>query len=233
MNHLKDYLKEALTPLYEEAWGNCAFVSREIGLYILQWGRNFQKNKHEGILFVGKAPNLRTSKNPYKNKGLEALKSFGEEDLRWLKNRDTKKSAYLRVVCKICKELYKEDEWYSRVAATNLYKIAPLKADFPNTTLLKAQKTIAKEIFLKELNILSPKYVIMFSSELEKSGFLYDFQNNGNHTTAESSEKWGENNKYETKVYKIHDTIFITSPHPQGKNENTHINIIVKLLKNY
>jgi hypothetical protein len=46
-------------------------------------------------------------------------------------------------------------------------------------------------------------------------------------------EKVVWDNKHETKVYKIHDTIFITSPHPQGKKEGIHVKTIVDLLKKY
>jgi hypothetical protein len=233
MDNLKEKLKETITPLYTEMWNNCISVSNEIGGYVPQWGKNYPEGKHEGLLFIGKAPNLRLSNNPWKEKGLDVLNSIGKEDLSWLENNKCSKSAYMRVFSEICKELHKgkDDKWYSYVAISNLYKIANLNANFPTAKLLDAQKNFARKIFVKELEVLSPKFVVMFSSKMEKDGFLYDFQNDGNHTNSVCSENWGKN--YETKVYDIRDTIIITSPHPERKNEEEHVKVIVKLLKDY
>lgn len=214
-------------------WNNCIYVNSEIGGYIPQWGKNFPEEKHKGLMFVGKAPNLRLSKNHWKCKGLEVLNSIGLEDLSWLETEKCSNSAYMRVFSHISKELhkFKDDKWYSYVAISNLNKIANLNANFPSVKILDAQKSFAKKIFVKEIETLSPQFVVMFSSKMEKSGFLYDFQNDKNHTKSIHTEIWGKN--HIAKVYKIHNTIFITSLHPERKNEAEHVKTIVKLLKHF
>jgi len=233
MGNIKEKLKEAITPFYTEMWNNCVSVSREIGGYIPQWGKNYPENKLEGLMFVGKAPNLRLSKNQWKEKGLEVLNSIGRENLSWLDTEKCSRSAYMRVFSKICQDLHKDrsEKWYSYVAISNLYKIVNLNANFPTAKILDAQRNLARKIFVEELKVLSPKFVVMFSSGMEKEGFLYDFQNDGNHTHHIHTETWGKNHK--AKVFLIHNTIIITSLHPERKNEAEHVKIIVKLLKEF
>lgn len=232
MDKLASTLKEATENLYREMWKSTESLDGECGLIIPQWGEKFPDTEYGGILFVGKAPNLRTSGHKDKANGLKMLESFGKENLSWLKNDDTNHSAYLRIVKKISKKLFKNN-YYANIAISNLYKLGPLDKDYPSARLLNLQKNNALKIFLKELEILKPRFVVMFSSELEKSGFLKRFQNDGKSTGRIDDEVWGSQRKYTTKVYKIHETFFIASRHPQGKNEENHIDVIISFIKKY
>jgi len=231
MNDLTKKLREGLMPLYKELLGvaqltDCAFC--------VQWGKKFPAGQNDGILFVGKAVNGWITEE----KDMDVLFGNGNESIfdradqmQWVEDLEgdentynTRKSAFWRVIKKISQKFH-PDNWSSHIAWSNLCKIAPFKGGNPNDTLYYKQLSFCQEIFEKEIEILSPKYVILLTSGWEKD-FLY-FLNGKQPTESIHEETWG--NGYETKVYRIKDTIFITSPHPQGKEEQTHVEVITHL----
>ena len=233
MNNLTEYLKEALKPLYKELL-NIVQPTDSDSAFCVQWGKNYPAEKNEGILFIGKAVNGWNKANDIDTLfGDGNERTFNEADqMQWVEdlegNQDgynTRRSAFWRLIKNISQTLY-PNNWSSHIAWSNLCKISPLEGGNPNDSLYYKQLASCQKILEKEIEILSPKYVVMLTSGWEKD-FLYFL--NGNKTTKSvHKEIWG--NGYETNVYRIKDTVFITSPHPQGKDGQAHMEAITLLL---
>ena len=230
MKDLTKRLKEALMPLYKELLDvaqptDCAFC--------VQWGKNFPVTQNEGILFVGKAVNgwkeiddIDTLFGDGKGRIFDISDQMQwVEDMEGSEKYNTKRSAFWRLIKKISQTFY-PNNWSSHIAWSNLCKIAPIKGGNPNESSYQAQLAFCQKILEKEIEILSPKYVVMLTSGWKKD-FLWFL--NGGKTKSIRKETWG--NGHETKVYKIKDVTFITSAHPQGKNEQTHVEKIIEFLK--
>ncbi len=231
---MKNKLKDDLKSLYGDMLKNNTFEN--VCTFCLQWGDNFPKDKNTGILFVGKAVNGWITDET----DIEVL--FGDSDqrifargdqMKWVHDLEggekynTKKSAFWRVIKKISQIQYPQD-WYSHIAWSNLCKLAPFEGGNPNNALYYEQLEYCQKIIQKEIEVLSPKVVVLFTSGWEKDFLLY--LNDNNPTKSEIQIDW---NGYVTKLYKIKNTTFIATPHPQGKDEMKHVEIITKLINEH
>jgi hypothetical protein len=231
-------IRDGLFPLYQELLSKNTF--KDVCTFCIQWGENFPFAKNEGILFVGKCV------NGWASKETDANILFGDpnkqdtifarpDQMKWVKDLEgdndvynTNKSAFWRVIKRVSQNLYPKDDWYSYVAWSNLYKLSPFEGGNPSEALCEEQLGACRKIFEKEIEIFSPKYVVMFTSGWEHK-FLYHLNDN-NHTKSELKEKWDD---YETKLFRIKDVIFIVSKHPERKPEDEHVEAITKLIKEY
>ena len=139
---------------------------------------------------------------------------------------NTRKSAFWRLIKEVAITYY-PDEWYSNIAWTNLYKIAPWNGGNPGSRLQNVQRTYCFELLRKEIELLSPKYVIMLTSDWEQPFLNYLNDSEGEEIVALSKKKWDE---YETYLIEIKEVRYIISRHPQGKNEWKHKNAIIELI---
>ena len=144
-------------------------------------------------------------------------------------NYNPKKSAFFRFAKAIsAKILEKSSIWTTEIAWTNLYKVSH-KSGNPDAKLKKAQLQICKEILKTEIEILKPKYIVFLTSHWEDEFIKYCFDESLN--TSITSVKWGENDKYFSKVFLNEKAIIIRTLHPQGKNEQLHLKAITNLLE--
>lgn len=230
-----DRLRKELKPLYEDLLNNVAELNYSKATFCLQWGENFPLEEHRGIMFVGRATNgwVTDCEDVDVLFGDSEDAIFNRNDqMKWIENLsgntegyNTRKSAFLRVIKKISEVFYPEN-WYSYVAWSNVCKIAPWKGGNPNDSLYYAQLEDCKKIFAKEIELLSPKAVVMFTGESWATDILR-YMNGEDGTKSVYKEKWAN---YECKVYQINGVTYIRSEHPQGKNEDDHVNCIVSLL---
>lgn len=220
-------LKEKLLPLYENLLKN--IDSEKIVPFCMQWGDKFPVEEKNGILFVGKATNgwVITSKEIEILFGNTDSRIFARGDqMKWVVNGNNpyyKKSAFWRVIKRVSELKNGKDEWYSKIAWSNLYKVSLEKGN-PTGKLINQQIEICKEILNTEIKILNPKYVIFLTS-----GWENRFFRNLNKLTKE--EIWGKN--YRTTGYSIDNRVYITTSHPQGKNEDKHIDAILKIMEHF
>ncbi|MDL2308370.1 uracil-DNA glycosylase family protein [Bacteroidales bacterium OttesenSCG-928-B11] len=240
MENLKEKLEQGLRPLYEELFNSLHInFDRETETsFVMQWGENFPANNNEGILFIGKAVNGWLKKE---DQTFEKLFARGDQ-MTWIDNLwkskegyATGRSAFWRVIKGIASKFTNgADSWHSSIAWSNLYKISPNNAKGggnPDKKRKERQLNLCREILKKEIEILSPKYVILLTSGWESEpGFLW-YMNDKQHTHHIEEKTWGKKEKI--RVYKIHDIVFIASVHPQGKNESKHIEAITDLMKKY
>jgi hypothetical protein len=226
---MKEKLKEKLLPLYENLLKNIEF--NDIRPFCMEWGNNFPIEKKSGILFVGKAT------NGWVTDSKEIDKLFGEScdgqifareiQMMWVadpKKPYYKTSAFWRVIKRIAEIKNGNEEWYSKIAWSNLYKISLEKGN-PSGKLIEQQIESCKEILNTEIEILNPKYVIFLTSGWENR-FIETIQ-----LPKEKEVIWGKN--YKTIGYSINNRVYITSVHPQMKNEDEHVAAILKIMEHF
>ena len=229
-------LRNELKPLYEKLLKNVAEFDYDKATFCLQWGENFPLEKHCGVMFAGRATNgwVTDCEDVDVLFGDSEDAIFNRHDqMKWVENLsgntkgyNTRKSAFWRVIKKITKELYPEP-WYSHVAWSNVCKVAPWKGGNPNDSLYYAQLSDCKKIFAKEIELLSPKVVVLFTGE-EWAIDLLRYMNGEVGTKSIYKQKWAN---YVCKVYQINGVIYIRTEHPQGKSEDAHAQCIVDIVK--
>jgi hypothetical protein len=234
---MENILKKTLQPLYEEMIKN-TLSHESLYTFCVQWGKKFPiDTEKQGVLFIGKATNGWVSDS----RDIELL--FGEskqsifarkDQIEWVANLEknkngynTSKSSFWRVIKAINGRITKGNNWHHDIAWSNLYKMSFKKGN-PNTDLKRQQFKYCKEILKSEINILSPKFVILFTSNWEKP-FL-KFLNNNTEPIILQSKSWNGNT---TKLYEIDGVYYVSSVHPQGKNESQHVQTILELISNY
>lgn len=228
-------LKNSIVPIYKKLFQQNKFDN--VCTFAVQWGEDFSREKNAGFLFVGKAVNgwLTNDQN------IENLfdennpdKIFNRNDqIQWVDNLsgnttgyNTRKSAFWRLITKIASQ-YHGKMWYSHIAWTNLYKVAPYEGGNPNIKMQRQQNTICFELLENEIRILSPEYVIMLTSGWERP-FFENKKKSSAITTIEEVQ-W---KKYKTTLMEVDNVKYIVSHHPQGKNELLHKKAIIKLIDN-
>lgn len=233
MTTIEEKLRNELKPLYQKLLTQVNFD--DVCTFCIQWGKNFSTEEGKGILFVGKAVNswVNDEKDINILFGDTSKRIFARNDqMDWINDLEgpndhynTKKSAFWRVIKRISTH-YFPTKWYSNVAWSNLCKIAPYsKGGNPNDKLYYQQLNLCQQILSKEIEILSPKVVVMLTSGWDKD-FL-NYLNNNKEPKSDLTIKWSG---YESKLYIINKVNYIVSHHPQGKNENHHVNAIIKLI---
>jgi len=231
---LSTKIKENIFPIYRNLFGENRFEN--ICAFCIQWGENFPEIKDKGLLFIGKSVNGWITNDQNVDKLFDKNnpeRIFERNDqMEWVNNLsgntkgyNTRKSAFWRLIINVTKSYYPE-KWYSHIAWTNLYKIAPWNGGNPNSKLQTQQRKYSFEILQKEIKILSPEYVIMLTSGWEWT-FL-DYLNKGRKLNVLAEKKWG---KYKTKLIEIDGTKYIVSYHPQGKKEWEHKEVITALIE--
>lgn len=232
---MRNKLEAQLKPIYKELLSNTR-TDEDIYTFCAQWGKKFTDIGNDRILFVGKATNGWVSKST----DVEVL--FGNDNERifdradqmdWVNNLggntngyNTNTSAFWRVIKRTSENVLDTDNAIPRIAWSNLYKISYHSGN-PDSKLKKMQKDYCKRILEKEIELMNPKYVVFLTSGWEKVFFKY--LNNGTIPIPNETIKWS--GKYFSKSYKIDNITYITSPHPQGKNEEEHVKALTVLLK--
>lgn len=232
---MRDKLEQGIKPIYKELLDKI-ISEKDIYTFCAQWGNKFNIENNVKILFVGKATNGWITKS----RDIEVLFGNGSnrifdrsDQMQWVNNLDgnsdgynTRTSAFWRVIKKTAENVLKTKDVIPRIAWSNLYKVSYHEGN-PDSKLKTQQKEYCKKILEKEIEILSPKFVVFLSSNWEK--IFLNHLNNGIELSHINSVKWSD--KYYSKSYRIGITTYITSQHPQGKNEIEHVKALTELIK--
>ena len=81
-----------------------------------------------------------------------------------------------------------------------------------------------------EIEFFSPKHVVLLTGEGWAMPFMKEIFGKDEPTIVGSAE-FGGVRDYEITVYEKDNVFYYVSEHPQGKNESTHIEALVKLIK--
>jgi hypothetical protein len=200
----KDILIKELNPLYEELK---EIAGENDSLFCVQIGDKFPDS--DGIIFYGRATNGW-------EENCELTKSISRENqLKWVEDYNTKRSAFSRIIKGISMFSYPE-KWYDYVAWSNVCKIAPTSGGNPSDKSYYQQLEVCRKIFSKEIEILSPKHVILLTGWSWAKDFLTCL--NGNIEPELLNEFSWEH--YNMHVCKINSVNFIIADHPRGKPES-------------
>lgn len=230
---MTDKIKNNIFPIYKKLLEDNSF--EDICTFSFQWGRDYPFNNNSGFLFVGKAVNGWVTNETDVTKLFDQAnpeRIFARKDqMEWVNNLsgntngyNTRKSAFWRLIKKVSEEYYPE-KWYSNIAWTNLYKIAPWNGGNPNGKLQNSQRKYCFDLLKKEIEFLLPKYVVLLTSGWEEAFLNHLIDNEKMNFVGE--KKWG---KYKTSMIKINGINYIISHHPQGKKEWEHQKAIVELI---
>ena len=88
------------------------------------------------------------------------------------------------------------------------------------------------KIFLKEVELFSPKVIVLFTGDGWGWDYLCTINNNGNPSDEQILPEY-EWAGYHAKVYRIDNRIVILSEHPQTRPEQEHIECITKIISKY
>lgn len=204
-------------------------------LFVPLVGPEYPQDENDGILFIGRAVNgwdmpssWNSAANTHDDSQLLIDDIFNSdqsirETIIHHKDYSFQGSAFWRMINRLSEQEY-ESGWYDKIAYSNLYKLAPFGAN-PNEGLKNKQKEICMTLLRKEIEILSPKYVILFTGEYWAGAFLLFLC--GGQLPKPKTEQWG---KYESKSYIISGIKYILTEHPQCKDENQHFTALRSLM---
>lgn len=240
-NALKERLKAELKPLYrnlmEHTMEYRESYSEALVAFAAQWGKDFPSAANDGILFVGRATNGWSNDdanvdNLFDGEG----RIFNRPDqMVWVKEKEgdanwnSNHSAFWRVVRGVARNFYPDDE-LNHIAWSNLCKLAPDGGN-PSAGLFKAQMLDACDILNKEVEILSPKFVVLMTGIDMADNFISGL--NGNEwpeNQVVAKEDWAG---YSATVFQIGQHYVILTEHPQGKGDKEHIDCLTSLIKKF
>lgn len=235
---LKKQLREALLPLYRHLLESVSDFEYKKVTFCMQWGSNFPTKKRSGFLFVGRATNgwISSSEDVDVLFGNSEDAIFARSDqMQWVNNLEgntdkngynTRRSAFWRVIKSVTKHFYPQ-EWYSHIAWSNVCKVAPGEGN-PSDSLYGAQVDDCCKILEKEIEILSPSFVIMLTGDAWSKDFI-SFLNKGEKPNSIVTKSW---DGYNCNVYKIEGVFYVVSEHPQSKPEDSHVLCLIDLITN-
>jgi len=225
---------KVLKTLYKELYSVLpSDFEQRIYPFFVQVGKKYYETEKQ-CLFIGKSENgwVTDSRNvdelfDIKNENRIVNR---HDQMEWVNKLEgpnevynTKKSAFWRVVKGISKAVCNKDDWYNHIAWSNLYKLSPESGN-PSSWLQGIQRDNCVKILNEEINILKPKYVIFLTSNWEQ----FYIESFGIDVKKTKKIKW---TGYETHYRNYDGKLFVQSRHPQGKDENTHIEAITKIVK--
>lgn len=240
MQTLKERLKNELKPLYKDLLEHTADYCKDktICPFIMQWGKDYPTDSNDGILFVGRATNGWITDDSDVENLFEGEKRIFDlpNQMVWVKEKEgdahwnSNNSAFWRVVRGVARNFYPDDE-LNHIAWSNLCKLAPDGGN-PSKTLYNLQLIDASKILSREVEILSPKFVVMLTNLDWADGFISGLNNDTEPVPNQIIEKKNWLN-FTATVYEIGGRHVILSEHPQGKGEQEHIECLTSLINQF
>lgn len=233
-------LAEKLKPLYQVMLDDvCAAKNEEYIKFCIQWGKQFPNEKNTGIMFYGRANNgwmcfdttvedIFDPNNSQRAFDRDDQMIWVEECAGDVEGYNSNSSAFWRVIRNVSREFYPEDE-LQHIVWSNLCKIAPDGSN-PSDTLYYAQLPSACEIMKTEIEFFSPRHVVVLTGEGWAMPFLEQIFGKDEPNVV-GSAIFGSARDYKIKVYENENVFYYVSEHPQGKNESTHIETLINLIK--
>ena len=221
---MRKTLKEALRPLYEAMLKDEKISVLSGQNYCCMApcvGNKFPEAPNDGIVIYGRANN---GWNTGVNDNYDVIYDKGSEGLtEYIKGNS---SPFFRTAGKAFSNFYGED-WYDHVAYSNLYKVAPPTGN-PGVVVCNFQWKYVADMFMREIETFSPKFVVLFTNEDWGWKFLDHINGNVNPQFL-LSESWS---KYRIDIYKIGDVYYLLTEHPQCKAEEEHADAILSVIQN-
>lgn len=237
-NKFSKRLEKRIKPLYSNLIEKTRKFQYPKSFFCMQWGRFYPKMENTGILFIGRATNgwITDVDDIERLFGSSTDRIFNRGDqMQWVEDCEgntqgynSRRSAFWRVTKNISKEFY-PNNWSAHVAWSNICKVTPFEKGNPSDALYYEQIEICNKILKIEIELLSPKIIILFTAENWAKDFLC-YLNNDKAPISIKDKYWGQNNQYQLKVYLINGRTYILTEHPQGKKEDLHTKAIIETI---
>lgn len=214
LNDLVDSLNKEMKTDVENAGFNYDLLATHTTVF----GENFPRETYSGILFYGRASNGWD----------EEILDFNMENLEQDQNRPIYK------LMKAISSEFHPLSWYSYIAYGNVYKIAPANGGNPKGKLRDAQTRCAKEIFRKEMDFLSPRYVILVTGNTASDTWHDIVEEVFEDLELINELVWHTDwrgNDCTSSLYKSGGTFFIVSDRPESRPIQPHADSIIELIR--
>lgn len=230
----------ALKPLFRELMSSVDSFQYDLAPFCIEWGKYYPDEPNTGIMFYGRAVNgwitierdvdkLFDMDNPNRIFACDDQMTWVDDCAGPNEGYNSNTSAFWRVIRRTASAFYPEDT-LSHIIWSNVCKVAPAAGGNPDDSLYYAQLPTAQKIMKKEIEIFSPKHVVLLTGEGWAKDFLFALNGRQSAEPIRSYE-WGDSNEYKVRVYKIENINFYLSEHPQCKNEATHVNALVQAIQ--
>ena len=234
---IKQKLHDELLPLYEHLYDDCATLRDKRGnavnkkdytAFCPQVGKAYPEAEHEGILFVGRAT------NGWKITMELSPERVIEDQLETINiDKDCADGGFKTVMSTVSSTFY-PNNWFEHIAWTNLYKVAPATEGNPGAYLKLTERETCKKILKKEIELLSPKYVIFITGWSE---WFEDFSSTVKMPTDAgqiATENWVATKRGTILVVKKwvdNDITYILCDRPERRKSDNLIAAICKLMQ--
>ena len=228
----------ALKPLFAELMQSVAgYTDYDLRPFCIQWGRSYPTDENTGIMFYGRATNGWITTETDVDKLFDPAfddRIFARDDqMQWIydcagtdNKYNSNRSAFWRIIRQVARGFYPSGEELLHVCWSNVCKIAPDGAN-PDNYLYYDQLPACQRIMQKEIEIFSPKHVVLLTGKGWAHDFLF-FLNDSKEYLPIASYTWGS--RYCVKDYKIGEVFFYLTEHPQGKDESTHAAALIRAI---
>lgn len=214
-----------------------------------EWGDRFPMSNPK-VLFIGKANN-----GAHKPDKLDVDKLFESRDgailsngggLKWIQDkwsipnkldRCPCHSPFFRVLCRIaigmCEKWgWLKSEWFKHVAYGNFAKCNIDSSQGPSLRVIGGREKLFTDMLKVDLKYLAPDFVVCFTgSKRGKTLWFSDMFLRQFDAIKETTVHWNGDSRYCIAVYKVRNTYFLVTEHPQGKPEESHAKTVCSVIE--
>ena len=218
--NIQEKLYKEITPLYAKLEKELprmqeVYTEDELTTFMAQCGDCYPSGKNEGIIFYGRSNNGWDSDNPLTMNDVVC-------ELR---------RPFFNLMRKVSEHFYPKD-WNKYVTWSNICKVVPASEGNPTESLWDVQYDFMTEILRKEMDVLSPKVVIMVTGNA--SGDHWDaplFEENDLSKHKLVDVNWADNGR--VTLYKKDERLYLITDRPEFKPIDDHADSIIRLIEKY
>ena len=252
-----DSYKDELKGLYGQLCGDAELITihraNPLCFSATEWGDCFPKSFPK-VLFIGKANN-----GAYKPHKLDVDELFGTKisssrcgsilsnggGMKWIQDTWSKPnnsdwcpghSPFFRVLRKIAVEIcdkygWPRSEWYKYFAYGNFSRCNIDSSRGPSLKVIGGREDLFTEILNVDLKYLMPDFVVCFTgSKKGKTRWFSDMFLRRLGAEKETAVQWKGDSRYCLVAYKVKETYFLVTEHPQGKPEELHAKTVCNVI---
>lgn len=230
-------LKHTLMPLYAELIDSVkGFIEDNTYFSCIQWGEEFPFSTNEGILFYGRAAN--TTDGDYdldaKSMFCSDERIFNREDqMKWALNYNEK---FVELIKLVSSHYYPHNKWNENIAWSNIAKVSN-GVQVPSGKYWASQYETDNKILLAEMNILSPKVVVMITGWNRNRTYCCIYDDDPN-PLEEKTWYCGNNFSCKSAAFIQDGFLYIVTDRPDARDESQnhiieHANCIIELIDKY
>ena len=181
-------------------------------------GDDFPLEPNKGIVFYGRANNGWNSEN--------------DLTTEWLYSQLHR--PFFNLMRNISEHFYPEN-WNTHIVWSNICKVVPMSEGNPNDELWFAQYDYMVDILNKELEVLSPKIVVLVTGNYHYDSWdkpLFEIESDlKKHKLID--ERWADNGrlKGQASLYKKNGRLYIITDRPERRKIKSHADCIIDLIE--